>query len=203
MFLYYVFILKLFNNNFYYKMNRSIFHCVFIVLFIIFNFHPIFCVSSNSFMSYGYLNNRDYFFYGNIQQILLQSDLCYLFNNFDQVSFEVVKYINLYETNYSKNYNNDPKIHYNLILNFKESLNYYHSFVFSHHEYNNYYEYLYNIDLNGKNKSQFWKPYLHIHNKNWVEVKIQKTNINPNNYMINTDLKYKIYNIIKMYVNRK
>jgi hypothetical protein len=52
----------------------------------------------------------------------------------------------------------------------------------------------------GNEINQYWRPYIGVYDKNYV--KVNKLNLNPNNYMVNTDLKFKIYNILKMYVNK-
>ena len=62
-------------------------------------------------------------------------------------------------------------------------------------------EFLPDFDYFDKKWAQYWRPYIGVHDKNLVNlVKINKFNIN--NYMLDTDLKYKIYKILKMYNNK-
>jgi hypothetical protein len=84
------------------------------------------------------------------------------------------------------------------------SLNYYYSFPFSHNNHNPcYYELLYKNDWKNSGRIQYWRPYIGVHNKNLIKyVGINEFNINPNNYILITDLRYKIYQILQMYVNK-
>jgi hypothetical protein len=90
------------------------------------------------------LNKRTYFYHGDIKNILLESDLHFLINNFDETSFNLVKYLKYDNSRFN---NHDPHNHINLMLELKNQyLNYYYSFPFSHDNKLNYYEYLYYED---------------------------------------------------------
>lgn len=136
--------------------NRSIFQtCIIFIIFSI-NCGVVSCMPQTPFMLNDKLNNSFYFYCGNVQQTLLQSDLHLFLNNFDQVSFELVKYLknnNLYNLHFVKA---DPREHHNLILDLKDhSLNYYYSFPFSHNSSNPYYECLHKKDWYGRDLNQY------------------------------------------------
>lgn len=167
-------------------------------LFYFGNFNVVFCSPYVFFMSLNELNNKPYFYYGKVQQILLESDLNILLNSFDQVSFELIKYLKFDGVCIHRC---DPGQHINLILNLKDNrINYYYSFPFSHDKGVPYYNYLYKYDWYDRNRYQYWRPYIGIYDKSCV--KIKKFSLNPDNYMVSTDLRFKIYNILKMYVNK-
>lgn len=147
------------------------------------------------------LNGVTYFYYGDVEKVLINSDINLFLNNFDQVSLELIKYLDEYGCTFNKN---DPKAHYNLILNLgNDYLNYYYSFPFSHKSNLKYYEYLSRSDLFNVLLNQHWRPYIGVHDKNLLNLnKIHKFNLNPNNYFVNNDFKSKVYNILKMYKNK-
>lgn len=170
-------------------------------LFSFGNFNVVVCLPLESFMDNDKLNNMAFFYYGSVEKTLLNSDLNILLNNFDQISFDLVRYV---KSDRSLFTNYDPKNHYNLILNLQhEYLNYYYSFPFSHKSNLPYYEFLSNKDWEGCKFKQYWRPYISVHDKNLVDINnIKKFNINPNNYIKSTGLEFKIYSILKMYVNK-
>lgn len=178
-------------------MGRVTFQFLFLIS-ILLDFGTVFCLPCKPFTALNELNNTPYFYYGGVQKVLLESDLRVLLNNFDQVSFELVKYLKFDDSCFHRC---DPKEHYNLILNLKDNyINYYYSFPFSYNKDVLYYNYLYQYDWFGRNKDQYWRPYIGVYDKNYV--KVNKLNLNPNNYMVSTDLRFKIYNVLKMYVNK-
>jgi hypothetical protein len=97
-------------------------------------FFNICCVPLEQFMNYDKLNGANYFYFGNVIKMSVESDLNILFNNFSQPSqtFDLIRYLKFDNTPFDKR---DPKSHYNLILNLKDQyLNYYYSFPFSHNQ---------------------------------------------------------------------
>lgn len=152
-------------------------------------------------MNYGKLNDLNYFYFDNVTKMLIEFDLNILFNNFNQPqqTFDLIRYLKLDNTFFDKR---DPKNHYNLILNLKDQrLNYYYSFPFSHNQLY-LYDYLSNKDWNDNNKNQYWRPYIGVHDKNLVNLTKIKIGINLNNFIINNNLHFKSYKILKMYTNR-
>lgn len=131
-------------------MNRSIFH---LILIFFFNFNVVLCSPQLNYLNQNELNSVVYFYCGNVQKILIQSDLDLFLNNFDQTSFELVKFL---KNDNSHFMNKDPREHYNLILNLNDFyLNYYYSFPFSHNTPNLYFKYLYEKDLNYNDVDQY------------------------------------------------
>jgi len=180
-------------------MKRIVFGFWFFFIIYFLNFNLVLCLPQ--LLCRGELNNWTYFYCGNVKQVLLESDLYLLINNFDNISYKLVNYLNFNKTKFDKI---DSRDHYNVFIDLQHHyLNYYYSFPFSHNSNLNYYEYFYNKDWEGNEKFQYWRPYIGVYNKNVVKmVKIEKYNINPNNYIVITDLKYKIYNILKLYINK-
>lgn len=174
---------------------------IFILIIIIFsNSTTVFCLPLNFSTKCDKLNNSIYFYYGNVDKILLESDLNIFINNFDQISFDLVKYLKTDNVNNIHFKNKNPQSHPNLILGLKyQYLEYYYSFPFSH---NNilYYEFLNEFDLYGSNDDQYWRPYIGVHDKNFV--KVNKLNLNPENYIFKNSLKGRIYDILKTYVHK-
>lgn len=156
------------------------------------------CYPQEMFMKEGVINNRTYFYYNKVDKILVENDLKILQNNFDSLSFDFIKYL---DCNGNKFGCKNPNNHYNVYLNISyQILNYYYSFPFSHSNYDSkYFEFLSKTDLIYQQRIQYWRPYLSVNEKNLVQ--LQKFNL-TSNYTLNTDLKIKIYNIIKLY-NKK
>lgn len=126
-------------------MNRSIFHSVIFFIVVFLTPFNVFCFPNELDLKLDKLNNMDYCYCGDVNKILLQSDIDILLNNFDQVSFDLIKYIKSNNTSFSKY---DPRSHYNLILKLPEfDLNYYNSFPFSHNSNNlQFYKFLLSSD---------------------------------------------------------
>jgi hypothetical protein len=115
----------------------------------------VFCLPLETFMQKDVINGHTFFYYGDVDKILIEHDLNTIKNNFDSVSFELVKYL---KYNNSTFFFKNPNSHYNLFLNVQcEFLNYYYSFPFSHGNLNHY-EFLSKYDLNNQEiykKSQY------------------------------------------------
>lgn len=150
------------------------------------------------FMKQDNINNRTYFYYGDVEKIIVENDVNILLDNFDHITFEWVRYLNI--DNQRFNYKS-PNDHYNLILNLQNGfLNYYYSFPFTHKTIitnPQYYEHLSKIDLTRLKFNQYWRPYFSINEKKLVN--ISKFNLNPDNYMFDNNLRYRIYEIVKFY----
>jgi hypothetical protein len=117
-------------------------------------FSTVCCLPYESINELDKLNNIPYFYYGNVHKLLLESDLNIFLNNFDQVSFELIKYLKFDNSCFHRC---DPGQHINLILNLKNNnINYYCSFPFSRNEVNSvYYNYLYKYDMYGNEINQY------------------------------------------------
>lgn len=172
----------------------TMFQIIVLYMVIVGNPYIIFCLPLESFMNRDKLNDVIFFYYGDVNKILIQEDLNNLVDNYNQVPFELIKYL---DQNYKFFKNNDPKTHYNLILDLQNHyLNYYYSFPFSHNKHE-FYKHLSNVDWKNHENNQYWRPYIGVHNKTLVNIK--KFNINPHNYMVSTDLKFKICKSLKWY----
>lgn len=179
-------------------MVRTVFQIIILLVIVLEGSISIFCSPSNSFLEFDNLNNIPYFYYGDVEKFLFKNDLEILINNFDNVSFDIIKYVKTDSTTF-KNYS--PLNHYNLIFELQhQCLNYYLSLPFSHNSTLKYYEYLSGIDLKGDVKNQYWCPYIGVHDKN--HIKIDKLNITLNNYIFNNSFRVKIYDIFKMYIHK-
>jgi len=151
------------------------------------------------------INDRTYFYYdeckSNVRNQILENELNVLINNFDSLSFDLVRFLqNNGEPFFYNHPNNHPNLKLNLLCN---SFQYHYSFPFSHHfllSNPQYYEFLSLNDLNNKNVYQYWRPYFSINNQSLVSVK--KFNINLNNYMLDNNLHFKIYNILKLQIKK-
>jgi hypothetical protein len=129
------------------------FQIVILCIIIVGNPFIIFCSPLKPFMNCDKLNNVVFFNYGNINKILVQEDLNTLVNNYNQVSFELIKYL---DQNCKLFHNNDPKNHYNLMLDLQNHyLNYYYSFPFSHNKFGDFYEYFHRRDWNDLPYNQY------------------------------------------------
>ena len=134
-------------------MARPIFQIILLSMTIIEN-SIISCSPHDSFMKLDMINNVPFFYYGNINKILLENDLNIILNNFNETSFDFIKYLKFDNTRFEYN---SPFNHPNLIIEFQSYLqHHYYSFSFTHDLVNSdYYECLSDEDLNGDKRDQF------------------------------------------------
>jgi hypothetical protein len=118
-----------------------------ILYIIIKTFSIVDCKPLGVFMEKDSINRRTYFYHGEVVKTLVESDLKILLENFNNVNFELVKYLDINGYRFNRRHPND---HFNLILNSQNvMLNYHYSFSFTHLNVKvipKYYEYLYNQD---------------------------------------------------------
>lgn len=183
-------------------MKRVVFSVWFLFVIYFLNFETIFCTPHLSKMDKNELNDVTYFYCGDVKKVLLELDLNLIINNFDSTSFKLVEYLKYDKSKFDRC---DPRFHYNVVLHLQHHyLNYYYNFPFTHNKFLPYYEFFYIDDWIKSGRIQYWRPYIGVYDKNLTQiVKIEKPNLNPNNYILTTDLKYKICNVLKMYVNKK
>jgi hypothetical protein len=118
-----------------------------IVYIIIKTFNVIDCKSLEIFMEKDSINKRTYFYNSGAEKSLVESYLKILLKNFNNVDFELVRYLDIGGCRFDYKHPND---HFNLVLNLQNGvLDYYYSFPFTHLNVKaipEYYEYLYNQD---------------------------------------------------------
>ena len=152
------------------------------------------------------INDRTYFYYDDskkieVQKQILQHEWGVLLKNFDSVTFDLVYFLK--SNNQFFPYKH-PNNHPNILLEFSnQSFQYYYSFPFSSNNdvlNTQYYDFLSNNDFKKNRKYQYWRPFISSNNRQFV--KINKFNINPDNYILENDLRFKIYNILKLYIKK-
>lgn len=180
-------------------MNRSIFQIIFFLMLILTSSNIIQCVPPEFFTKQIFINNKPCFCYSSeIEQIWVERDLRLFIKNFDSIAYTLVKYLNYDNTNFPIQH---PNSHFNLMMGLQnENLNYCYSIPFSHNNIitnPQYYEYLYSKDWVGSKRNQYFRPYVSVNQ--FELIKIKKFNINPYNYMKNTDTVFKFYRMFRMY----
>jgi len=183
----------------YRSMNRSIFQIIFFLLLILTSSNIIQCTPPEFFTKQIFINSKPCFCYSSeIEQILVERDLRLFIKNFDSISYNLVKYLNYDNTNFHFQH---PNSHFNLMMSLQnENLDYCYSIPFSHKNIitnPQYYEYVDMYDWNVLKRNQYFRPYVSINQ--FELIKINKFNINPYNYMKNTDMVFKFYRMFKMY----
>ena len=177
----------------------------FIICFIIIwiNFSCIlnlYCCPLEVFMNKNEINDRTYFYYDDIkieiQKQIIEYELTSLVNNFDSVTFDLVKFL--------KNNNNyfpykHPNNHPNILLKIlTQPFQYYYSFPFTQTiNFTNfdYYESFSKNNFFGLKINQYWRPYFSINNNRLVNVK--PFNVMIDDFVSENYVYFKIYNILK------
>jgi len=117
------------------------------------------CCPLEFFMDKDIINDRTYFYYDDrkieIQKQIIEHELNILLNNFDLVTFDLIRFI---KNNNRFFYFNHPNNHPNFLLKLpNQYFQYYYSFPFTHNNSVNfnYYEIISSVDLNGNNREQY------------------------------------------------
>lgn len=188
---------------------NSLLLCIFIIYTQNYNFfYEIILCSKNpvSLLSKGYLNNKLFYYYGDIKIQELSHRIQFLLNNFDKIDFKTVKYLQ----NDLIIINNNPYnsfYHPHFLVELKNNIdnfnNFYINFQMSTKSKLGF-EKLANTNLNMRNKIQYISPYIRVYVNDTVKILeneyihsdqfIDTNKININNYVFKS-LKEYTYNL--------
>jgi hypothetical protein len=134
-------------------MVRAMFQIIIFLIIVLGNPFIVCCLPHQSHTDFGALNDMPYFCYGVVEKLLLENDLEILVKNFDNTSFDIIKYLKTDGTTFKKD---SPLDHPNIILELQyQHLNYNLSFPLSHDKFIQHYEYLHHSDLNNYLRNQY------------------------------------------------
>lgn len=180
-------------------------------IFVIYNqnydffYNNVICFKKSTNLLYiGYLNNKLFYYYGDVKIQELFYRIQFLLNNFDKIDLKTVKYLRTGLTLSNNNFYNSF-YHPHFLVELKNNIDNFNSFYLNFQMSTKSklgFEKLSNIDLNLTENIQYISPCIRVYEKNTVEL-LENKYIYSNEFIYKnkTDINNYIFKNLKEYVS--